>query len=93
MQYFMFTKQGCPYCSLMKASLTKKGVPFTVIDLSNDDSRRDFYERTGKTTVPQLYWTALENGSPDLTGECLGGWAEVKPVLDTLIRRTFDGYV
>jgi glutaredoxin 3 len=53
----LFTTTYCPYCLRAKALLDKKGVPYQLIDLSNDDEGRDrLVQRTnGKRTVPQIF--------------------------------------
>lgn len=63
----VFSKDGCPFCSLLKMELDKKGLEFELVDLSDDSLRASFYQTSGVTTVPQLY----------LNGERIGGWSEV----------------
>lgn len=87
MRYVMFSKAGCPFCSLMKAALKREGIPFEIIDLTEDAKRVEFYALSGKSTVPQLYWTDFSHDSTELSGESLGGWSEVKPILNTLGNR------
>src|SRR5688500_17423004 len=37
----IYTKSWCGYCTRAKALLARKGVPFTEIEISNDDALRD----------------------------------------------------
>lgn len=46
----------CPYCTKAKALLTKRGIPFEVVDVTNDPDKRDWLVRsTGLRTVPQIF--------------------------------------
>lgn len=47
----------CPYCVRAKKLLDRKGVSYTVIDVSaNADLRREMTERShGRQTVPQIF--------------------------------------
>lgn len=84
---FVFTKGGCPFCSLLKAELTRRGIPFEAVDLSDDAARQNFYALTGTKTVPQLYLTSTENPLSDPEAVRLGGWSEVSKsweLLDSL---------
>lgn len=74
---FLFSKSGCPYCSLLKLELTKRRVAFTEIDVSDDTTRQTFYEASGTKTVPQLYASDQEVTHNTLSGTALGGWSEV----------------
>jgi ribonucleoside-diphosphate reductase beta chain len=73
----IYTKAFCPYCALLKQELTRRDIPFTVVDLTDDDLRKEFYENTGTSTVPQLFVTnqAVSNTAPK--GERLGGYSDV----------------
>ena len=84
MIFVMFTKAGCPFCSLMKAALRKHDIPFDVVDLSDDARRAEFYEATGNKTVPQLYLTRPVGENGFIEDVHLGGWSDVKPILNTL---------
>lgn len=58
----VYTTTYCPYCVRAKALLTRKGVPFTEIDVTNDDAARlALVQRAeGRKTVPQIFI----NGAP-----------------------------
>lgn len=80
----IYTKGGCPFCSLLKAELTRRGIPFESIDLSNDAARQEFYDATGTKTVPQLYLTSTGNPLMDPGAVRLGGWSDVSKSWETL---------
>jgi glutaredoxin 3 len=56
-QVEMYTTKYCPYCLSAKALLTRKGIPFTEIDVSGDaDLREKMIQRAkGRMTVPQIF--------------------------------------
>lgn len=73
----VYSKDGCPMCSLLKMELKKRHLAFEEVDLSDDSLRASFYERTGIRTVPQLY-LADENHLPEApSGTRIGGWTDV----------------
>jgi glutaredoxin 3 len=53
----IYTTWLCPYCSMAKSLLKKKGVAFEEIDAPNgSDARRTAIEKSGgRTTVPQVF--------------------------------------
>lgn len=53
----IYTKSWCGYCTRAKELLARKGVPFTEIEISNDDALRDeMIQRAGGLhTVPQIF--------------------------------------
>jgi len=63
----IYTTRYCPYCSSAKALLTRKGVAFTEINLSQDFGRRDeMIERAnGRMTVPQIFVGKVHVGGSD----------------------------
>ena len=47
----------CGYCSAAKRLLGKNGVAYTEIDIQRDPSKREeMIERTGRQTVPQIFF-------------------------------------
>ncbi len=65
----IYTTPWCGYCRAAKALLTRKGVSFTEIDVSEDpDRRREMLARAnGRWTVPQVFiGKAHVGGSDDL---------------------------
>jgi glutaredoxin 3 len=63
----IYTTRYCPYCQSAKALLTRKGIPFTEIDVSGDpEGRRRMVERAnGYRTVPQIFIGATHVGGSD----------------------------
>jgi glutaredoxin 3 len=63
----IFTTRWCPYCHAAKGLLTRKGVPFTEIDVTGDwDGRKKMIQRAnGRTTVPQIFIGATHVGGSD----------------------------
>ena len=52
----MYTKSWCPYCERAKALLREKGQSWTEIDIEEHDARRvEMIERSGQSTVPQIW--------------------------------------
>ena len=52
----IYTTQTCPYCIRAKGLLTKKGVAFKEIDVgAGPGLRAKMTERTGRTSVPQIF--------------------------------------
>ncbi len=46
----------CPYCGAARMLLTKKGVPFANVDVGSDPAlRSEMEERSGNSTVPQIF--------------------------------------
>jgi len=88
MRLVVYSKGGCPFCSLLKHELTTRGIPHESFDLSKDDVRYLFYENSGTKTVPQVYLTDLEATLTNPSGEALGGWTQVSKMLDSLVKLT-----
>lgn len=63
----IYTTASCPYCSAAKALLTRKGVPFTEIDVTGrPGARAEMVKRAGgSTTVPQVFIGADHVGGCD----------------------------
>ena len=52
----IYTTTYCGFCRQAKDLLTRKGVPFTEKDVTEDDAERErLTERTGQRTVPQIF--------------------------------------
>ncbi|MDP2344255.1 MAG: glutaredoxin 3 [Deltaproteobacteria bacterium] len=59
----IYTTAICPYCVRAKQVLTSNKVPFSEIDVSDDDVRRKWLvENTGQRTVPQIFFGELSIG-------------------------------
>jgi len=52
----LYGNATCPYCGAARMLLTKKGVPFTNIDVGSEPAlRSEMQERSGSRTVPQIF--------------------------------------
>ena len=52
----MYTTRFCGFCMRAKALLEAKQVPFTEIPVDADmDKRREMMQRSGRTSVPQIW--------------------------------------
>lgn len=52
----IYTSNYCGYCTAAKRYLSERGAIFTEVDLSGDDAGREaLRDRTGRTTVPQIF--------------------------------------
>jgi glutaredoxin 3 len=63
----IYTTRWCGYCSAAKALLTRKGVTFTEINLSDEPERRaEMMQRAnGRYTVPQIFIGETHVGGSD----------------------------
>ncbi|MBT8100196.1 MAG: glutaredoxin 3 [Gammaproteobacteria bacterium] len=62
----IYFKTWCPYSQNALALLDKKGVSYTAIDVTNDLPRElEMRERTGRTSVPQIFIGELHVGGFD----------------------------
>ena len=66
----IYTKSWCPYSTRAKALLSRKGVPYTEIDVPADRERElEMIKRSGAHTVPQIFIDdQLIGGHDDLVG-------------------------
>lgn len=81
---YLYSKAGCPFCSLLKMALDKAEINYTQVDLSDDPTRSDFYEKTGTNTVPQVVLADENHSVTNPSGEFLGGWMDLKDNLHVL---------
>jgi glutaredoxin 3 len=63
----IYTTRYCGYCQSAKALLTRKGVPFSEIDVTSDpEGRSQMIKRAnGRMTVPQIFIGATHVGGFD----------------------------
>lgn len=84
----VYTKKGCPFCSLLKMELDKRGFEYDSFDLSDDATRAEFYRNSGTTSVPQLYITSEASSLITPSGVNIGGYSDVskdwKVLTDTM---------
>lgn len=77
MQIVVYSKLGCPFCSLLKMELQKRALPYTEIDLTDSELRRKFYDETGTNTVPQVFLMEDDSDPAIPAGRRLGGYTDV----------------
>jgi glutaredoxin len=79
MALYLVSKAGCPFCSLLKLELRKRGATFTEVDASDDVDRKAFYAIVGEgvNSVPQLFATEEVFSLAAPSGRRLGGWDDV----------------
>ena len=52
----MYSKSWCPYCRMAKRLLAAKGQKWDEIDVEErPERRREMVERSGRSTVPQIW--------------------------------------
>ena len=62
----IYTKATCPYCHRAKALLSEKGVAFQELPIDgNAEKREEMIQRSGRTTVPQIFIDAQHIGGCD----------------------------
>ena len=62
----IYTKATCPFCIRAKALLNSKGVTFHELPIDGDAAKREeMIQRSGRTTVPQIFIDAQHNGGCD----------------------------
>lgn len=62
----IYSTDYCGYCRAAKRFFEQKGVPYEEIDLSGDDAgRAALQQRTGRTTVPQIFVGDVHVGGYD----------------------------
>lgn len=56
-QITIYTTSACPYCSMAKSLLNKKGAAFKEIDVSYDSAERQrmSLRASGRRSVPQIF--------------------------------------
>lgn len=63
----IYTTPYCPYCLAAKRLLSKKGVSFQEIDVSQDPALREAMTKRagGRRTVPQIFIGGVHVGGSD----------------------------
>ena len=55
-EVIVYTTRICPYCVRAKQLLTRKGIAFREVEVSDDPlERQALVQRTGQRTVPQIF--------------------------------------
>jgi glutaredoxin 3 len=77
----IYTKSYCPFCQRAKELLRIKGVSFIEHDVTTDPLReREMRERSGRTTVPEIFIEGVLLGGCDDLFE-LDEKGELNPLL------------
>ena len=65
----IYTTTYCPFCTRAKSLLTRKGVVFTEIDVTDNDALREKMVELsgGRRTVPEIF----------INGKIIGGYDEL----------------
>lgn len=62
----IYTKETCPYCVMAKKLLQKHGLSYAEIRVDlNDEEREKMIERSGRYTVPQIFFDETHIGGYD----------------------------
>jgi glutaredoxin 3 len=65
-QIIIYTARLCPYCTMAKKLLERKGAAYTEINVDSEPGlRQEMMEKTGRRTVPQIYIGDLHVGGFD----------------------------
>lgn len=71
----VYSKPGCQQCAATTRTLDRKGIPYTVVDVSADAAALDLVQELGYRQVPVVvigndwHWTGFR---PDLISEIAG---------------------
>ncbi len=77
----MYTTSWCPYCQRARALFDAKGVAYTDIDVESvDGARAEMQQRSGRTSVPQIFVGGRHLGGYDDTS-ALDRRGELDPLL------------
>ena len=53
----IYTTQTCPWCHRAKTVLEQRGIEYREIDVTRDPAlQKEMIERTGRQTVPQIFF-------------------------------------
>ena len=66
--YIVYTTENCEYCKAAKALLNSFHLEYTIVILDTPEKKKDFKDRTGHKTVPQIYYES---------GGYLGGYDDL----------------
>jgi glutaredoxin 3 len=62
----MYSKSWCPYCQRARSLLRAKGMQYEDIDIEEQPDRRaEMIERSGRSTVPQIFIDDRHVGGSD----------------------------
>lgn len=88
-QVVVYSILGCPHCMKAKNTLQEKGIPYTDISLDKfPQCREELTSKTGKKTVPQIFFNATHvGGNDDLQALVSWMWLRIVCVLDRMFYR------
>jgi GrxC family glutaredoxin len=53
----VYSTQYCPWCQRAKALLKQRGIEYTEVDVTEDRAlQKEMIDRTGRQTVPQIFF-------------------------------------
>lgn len=81
----VYSKDGCPYCSLLKHELTRRAIRFEEIDLTDDDVRQMFYSENGVNSVPQLFVKNNSSTGAGVDSVRWGGYSDLVNRWESLV--------
>ena len=62
----IYTKNWCPYCARAKTLLQFKNIQYREVDVtSNEGLEQEMVERSGRSTVPQIFIDSVPIGGFD----------------------------
>ena len=62
----IYSTQYCPWCQRAKGLLDKYGIEYTEVDVTEDRAlQKEMIERTGRQTVPQIFFDDEHIGGYD----------------------------
>ena len=61
----MFSKDNCPFCEKAEKFFNHHKLAFKKVDLTDDTARQDFYNQTGTSSVPQIFFNGDHIGGYD----------------------------
>lgn len=65
-EILIYTSNLCPYCTMAKRLLDKKGISYTEINVdSAPGMRKEMIDKTNRRTVPQIYIGEVHVGGFD----------------------------
>ncbi len=62
----IYTKSWCSYCASAKALLQAKNIQYREVDVTSDEGlEQEMVERSGRSTVPQIFIDSVHIGGFD----------------------------
>jgi len=65
-EILIYTSNTCPYCTMAKRLLAKKGFSYTELNVDTDPNlRAEMIQKSQRRTVPQIYINGIHVGGFD----------------------------